>query len=182
MILEKMPAGKLESLRAEVEAMIATKVAERRQELQSQLSKLLEISGSGNGSRSATRQDPERAGKVPQSRECLGGLVRTRAHAAVARRADQGRQRSGRVPNRLRTQRRKTVQPRPLIGAPPLVNGPASALAVRLWLRGGYHAAPWHVMAEQMTWRETMILAAISALLSAAITVALRVVTENATF
>ena len=34
MILEKMPTGKLENLRAEVEAMIAMKVAERRQELQ----------------------------------------------------------------------------------------------------------------------------------------------------
>jgi DNA-binding protein H-NS len=43
----------LESLRAEVEAMIATKVAERRQELQLQLSELLEISGNGNGSRGA---------------------------------------------------------------------------------------------------------------------------------
>jgi DNA-binding protein H-NS len=53
MILEKMPTGKLKSLRAEVEAMIATKVAERRQELQSQLSRLLEITGSGNGSRNA---------------------------------------------------------------------------------------------------------------------------------
>jgi hypothetical protein len=31
MTLEKMPTGKLESLRAEVEAMIATKVAERRE-------------------------------------------------------------------------------------------------------------------------------------------------------
>jgi DNA-binding protein H-NS len=51
MILEKMPTGKLESLRAEVEAMIATKVAERRQALQSQLSKLLEISGNGDGTR-----------------------------------------------------------------------------------------------------------------------------------
>jgi DNA-binding protein H-NS len=51
MILEKMPTGKLESLRAEVEAMIATKVAARREELQSQLSELLEISGSGNGTR-----------------------------------------------------------------------------------------------------------------------------------
>jgi DNA-binding protein H-NS len=50
MTLEKMPTGKLESLRAEVEAVIATKVAERRQELESQLSKLLEING--NGSRS----------------------------------------------------------------------------------------------------------------------------------
>jgi hypothetical protein len=30
MILQKMPTRKLESLRAEVEAMIATKVAERR--------------------------------------------------------------------------------------------------------------------------------------------------------
>jgi DNA-binding protein H-NS len=52
MTLEKMPTGKLKSLRAEVEAMIASKVAERREELQSQLSKLLEISGSGNGRRS----------------------------------------------------------------------------------------------------------------------------------
>jgi DNA-binding protein H-NS len=51
MTLEKMATGKLESLRAEVEAMIATKVAERRQELQSQLSELLEISGNGNGTR-----------------------------------------------------------------------------------------------------------------------------------
>jgi DNA-binding protein H-NS len=47
MTLEKMPTSELESLRAEVEAMIATKVAERREELQSQLSKLLEISGNG---------------------------------------------------------------------------------------------------------------------------------------
>jgi DNA-binding protein H-NS len=53
MILEKLPTGKLESLRAEVEAMIATKVAERRQELRSQLSKLLEISGGGYGSQTA---------------------------------------------------------------------------------------------------------------------------------
>jgi hypothetical protein len=36
--LEKMPTAKLESLRAEVEAMIASKVAERREELQSPLS------------------------------------------------------------------------------------------------------------------------------------------------
>jgi DNA-binding protein H-NS len=51
MILEKMPTGKLESLRAEVEAMIATKVAERRHELETQLSQLLGISGAGNGGR-----------------------------------------------------------------------------------------------------------------------------------
>jgi DNA-binding protein H-NS len=50
MTLEKMPTGKLESLRAEVEAMIASKVAARRQELETQLSQLLEISGNGNGS------------------------------------------------------------------------------------------------------------------------------------
>jgi DNA-binding protein H-NS len=49
MMLEKMPTAKLQSLRAEVEAMIVTKVAERREELQSQLSKLLKINGSGNG-------------------------------------------------------------------------------------------------------------------------------------
>ena len=34
MILEKMPAAKLEDLRAEVEAMISSKVAERREERQ----------------------------------------------------------------------------------------------------------------------------------------------------
>jgi hypothetical protein len=51
MTLEKMPTGKLERLRAEVEAMIASKVAARRQELQSQLSELLKISGNGNGGR-----------------------------------------------------------------------------------------------------------------------------------
>jgi DNA-binding protein H-NS len=51
MILEKMPTGKLQNLRAEVEAMIATKVAERRKELQSQLSELRKISGHGNGAR-----------------------------------------------------------------------------------------------------------------------------------
>ena len=49
MILEKMPTAKLESLRAEVEAMIASKVAARRHELQSQLSELLEITGTNNG-------------------------------------------------------------------------------------------------------------------------------------
>ena len=48
MILEKMPTAKLERLRAEVEAMIATKVAARRQDLQTQLNELLEISGNGN--------------------------------------------------------------------------------------------------------------------------------------
>jgi DNA-binding protein H-NS len=52
MTLEKMPTSKLESLRAAVEAMIAAKVAERREELQSQLSKLLEINATGNGRRS----------------------------------------------------------------------------------------------------------------------------------
>ena len=35
---------------------------------------------------------------------------------------------------------------------------------------------------EQMTWRDTMIVAAISALLAAAITVALGIVIENLTF
>jgi DNA-binding protein H-NS len=50
MTLEKMPTSKLESLRAEVEVMITTKVAARRQELETQLSELLEISGNGNGS------------------------------------------------------------------------------------------------------------------------------------
>jgi DNA-binding protein H-NS len=47
MTLEKMPTDKLQSLRAEVEAMIATKVAERRRELEIELSKLLEMGGNG---------------------------------------------------------------------------------------------------------------------------------------
>jgi DNA-binding protein H-NS len=73
MVLEKMPTGKLESLRAEVEAMIALRVAERRRELQSQLSQLLEISGNGNGTRrgrgkkrsvSAKYRNPKNADEV----------------------------------------------------------------------------------------------------------------------
>jgi DNA-binding protein H-NS len=55
MILQKMPTGKLQSLRAEVEAMIGTKVAERREELQSQLSKVVEITGNGSGRGKARR-------------------------------------------------------------------------------------------------------------------------------
>jgi DNA-binding protein H-NS len=45
MTLEKMPAAKLEALRAEVEAMIASKIAERRQHVESELAKLAEIFG-----------------------------------------------------------------------------------------------------------------------------------------
>ncbi len=63
MILEKMPTGKLESLRAEVEAMIASKVAERREELQSQLYALLEITGHGNGTRRG--QGKARSATIP---------------------------------------------------------------------------------------------------------------------
>jgi hypothetical protein len=37
-------------------------------------------------------------------------------------------------------------------------------------------------MAQQMTWRDTMILAAISMLLAAAIVVSIRAVMENLTF
>jgi DNA-binding protein H-NS len=45
MKLEKMPTGELEALRAEVEAMIATKIAERRQQLEAELAKLAEVFG-----------------------------------------------------------------------------------------------------------------------------------------
>ena len=69
MILEKMPTAKLESLRAEVEAMIASKVAERRHELQSQLSELLQITGTklGRGkarSVAAKYRNPKNADEV----------------------------------------------------------------------------------------------------------------------
>ena len=60
MILEKMLAAELEDLRAEVEATISSKVAERREELQSQLSELLAISGSADG----TRRGPSRKRSV----------------------------------------------------------------------------------------------------------------------
>jgi DNA-binding protein H-NS len=79
MILEKMPTGKLQILRAEVEAMIATKVAERRQELQSQLSKLLEINGNGNGSRSGrgkTRSVPAKYRNPKNADEVWSGRGR----------------------------------------------------------------------------------------------------------
>jgi hypothetical protein len=109
MTLEKMPTGKLERLRAEVEAMIATKVAERREALKSQLSKLLEISGAGNGGRRGHPKTRTRRGEIPQPEERRRGLVRPRSHAALAWRRDQGRQRSGRLPGRLKTRRRKTA-------------------------------------------------------------------------
>jgi DNA-binding protein H-NS len=51
MILQKMPMGKLKDLRTDVEAMISLKVSERRRELQSQLSKLLEIHEGGRKGR-----------------------------------------------------------------------------------------------------------------------------------
>jgi DNA-binding protein H-NS len=61
MTLEKMPTGKLQSLRAEVEAMIVTKVAERRRELETELSKLLKIHAGRNG----TRRPQSKGGIVP---------------------------------------------------------------------------------------------------------------------
>jgi hypothetical protein len=102
MTLEKIPTGKLESLRAEVEAMIATKVAERREALQSQLSKLLEISGAGNGGRRGHPKTRTVAVKYRNPKNA-DEVVRPRSHAALALRRDQGRQRSGRLPGRLPT-------------------------------------------------------------------------------
>jgi hypothetical protein len=49
----KVPTGRLESLRNEVEVMIAATVADRHQELETQLSQLLEIGGGGNGTHRA---------------------------------------------------------------------------------------------------------------------------------
>jgi DNA-binding protein H-NS len=46
-----MPTGKLEALRAEVEALIATKISARRHELELQLSELLAVTGTRNGTR-----------------------------------------------------------------------------------------------------------------------------------
>lgn len=49
MKLENMSAAKLKNLRAEVDAMIATKLMERRQHLEAELSKLAQIVGEGPG-------------------------------------------------------------------------------------------------------------------------------------
>jgi DNA-binding protein H-NS len=45
MKLEKMPTAELEALRAEVEAMIQAKIAERRQHLETELAKLAGLFG-----------------------------------------------------------------------------------------------------------------------------------------
>jgi DNA-binding protein H-NS len=49
MKLENMSAAKLKNLRAEVDAMIATKLVERRQHLETELSKLAQIVGERPG-------------------------------------------------------------------------------------------------------------------------------------
>ena len=79
MILEKMPTAKLEDLRAEVEAMIASKVAARRHELQSQLSELLDISGTKHGTgrgRSKARSVPAKYRNPKKSEEVWSGRGR----------------------------------------------------------------------------------------------------------
>jgi DNA-binding protein H-NS len=78
MTLEKMPTAKLQSLRAEVEAMIAAKVAERRQELQSQLSQLLEINSgsSGRKARGKTRSVPAKYRNPKNADEVWSGRGR----------------------------------------------------------------------------------------------------------
>ena len=45
MKLENMPTAELEALRAEVEAMIQTRIVERREQLEGELSKLAAIVG-----------------------------------------------------------------------------------------------------------------------------------------
>jgi DNA-binding protein H-NS len=77
MTLEKMPTGKLEALRAEVEAMIATRVAERREELQSQLSELLEIIGHDRGrGRTKTRKVAAKYRNPKNAKEAWSGRGR----------------------------------------------------------------------------------------------------------
>ena len=93
MILEKMPTSKLKSLRAEVEAMIATKVTARRQELEAQLSELLKISGYGNsarGGRGKTRvtakyRNPKNADEVWSGRGRMPLWLRAEINAGKAR-------------------------------------------------------------------------------------------------
>jgi DNA-binding protein H-NS len=95
MILEKMPTGKLESLRAEVEAMIAAKVAERRQELHAQLSELLQISGSANGNRrghAKTRSVPAKYRNPKNDDEVWSGRGRMPLWLAAELKAGKARE------------------------------------------------------------------------------------------
>jgi DNA-binding protein H-NS len=72
MKLETMPTAKLEALRAEVNAMIDAKIAERRQHLEAELSKLAEIFGERTGRRvkatgrsaSAKYQNPDNVAEI----------------------------------------------------------------------------------------------------------------------
>jgi hypothetical protein len=56
MALKTMSIPKLRDLRQEVEAMISTKVAERRQELETQLSAVLRHDGGRRGSQSRSKK------------------------------------------------------------------------------------------------------------------------------
>jgi DNA-binding protein H-NS len=94
---------KLENLRAEVDAMIASEVAERRHELQSQLSELLEITGTKNGARGRGRDKARSVApkyrNPKNANEVWSGRGR---NAALAWRRDQGRQSARRLPDRLK--------------------------------------------------------------------------------
>jgi DNA-binding protein H-NS len=72
MTLEKMPTRKLENLRTEVEAMIASKVAERREELQSQLDVLLEISGTNSSRGRGKKRSVAAKYRNPKNAEEIG--------------------------------------------------------------------------------------------------------------
>jgi DNA-binding protein H-NS len=94
MILEKMPTGKLQSLRAEVEALIVAKVAERRRQLESELSKLSEIHQGGNGGRGGrakTRMVPAKYRNPKNTAEVWSG--RGRMPLWLAAQVEAGRDR-----------------------------------------------------------------------------------------
>jgi hypothetical protein len=113
-------------LRAEVEAMIATKVAERRDELQSQLSKLLAITGTGNGRRSGRGRTRIVAVKYRTgiAQDCVVGLVGLKpAHKRLWALKKVGEGASKRWPNN------RTCGPSCRISTAPQVSAKISVIA-----------------------------------------------------
>jgi hypothetical protein len=100
MKLENMSAAKLKNLRAEVVAMIATKLVERRQHLEAELSKLAQIVGE-RPSPQLKRRRSKHCCEVPESGERLADLVGTWAQASLVRCPNKGRQRIGTFPRRV---------------------------------------------------------------------------------
>ena len=100
MKLEKMPTAELEALRAEVEAMIQAKIAERRQHLETELAKLAGTLRRANGAQRESNQGKCLC-QISKSRQRHRDLVRTRTPATVAGLSAESRQGTGILSRRV---------------------------------------------------------------------------------